>query len=128
MYVCVNLVMNIYSTTPPLQSSNSSRKKRPRTSVVLNPPKLTRMMIKLWELIVDYKDSSGRQISAIFMVLPTRKELTQYYQIIKKPMDLKKIKVCSVVCSVPCVWLCIINNYGKAVSLAISSVPLTTSY
>ena len=53
-------------------------------------------MIKLWELIVDYKDSSGRQISAIFMVLPTRKELPQYYQIIKKPMDLKKIKVCGV--------------------------------
>ena len=51
------------------------------------------MMIKLWELIVDYKDSSGRQISNIFMVLPTRKELPQYYQIIKKPMDLKKIKV-----------------------------------
>jgi SWI/SNF-related matrix-associated actin-dependent regulator of chromatin subfamily A protein 2/4 len=58
-----------------------------------NPPKLTRMMIKLWELIVDYKDTSGRQISSIFMVLPTRKELPQYYQIIKKPMDLKKIKV-----------------------------------
>ena len=51
------------------------------------------MMIKLWELIVDYKDSNGRQISNIFMVLPTRKELPQYYQIIKKPMDLKKIKV-----------------------------------
>ena len=61
--------------------------------MVPNPPKLTRMMIKLWELIVDYKDSSGRQISSIFMVLPTRKELPQYYQIIKKPMDLKKIKV-----------------------------------
>ena len=77
----------------PFQPSSSSRKKRPRPSVVPNPPKLTRMMIKLWELIVDYKDSSGRQISSIFMVLPTRKELPQYYQIIKKPMDLKKIKV-----------------------------------
>lgn len=50
-------------------------------------------MIKLWEMIVDYKDSDGRQVSSIFMVLPTRKELPEYYQIIKKPIDLKKIKV-----------------------------------
>ena len=51
-------------------------------------------MIKLWEMIVEYKDSSNRQISSVFMVLPTRKELPEYYQIIKKPIDLKKIKVC----------------------------------
>jgi len=43
---------------------------------------------------VDHKDSNGRQISSIFMVLPTRKELPNYYLIIKKPIDLKKIKVC----------------------------------
>ena len=42
---------------------------------------------------MDHKDSNGRQISSIFMVLPTRKELPNYYQIIKKPIDLKKIKV-----------------------------------
>ena len=90
----------IHNTLQPSASrsnSSGSSKKRPRPSVVPNPPKLTRMMIKLWELIVDYKDSNSRQISNIFMVLPTRKELPQYYQIIKKPMDLKKIKVC-VVC------------------------------
>ena len=37
--------------------------------------------------------STGRQLSAIFRVLPTRKELPEYYQIIKKPMDLRKIRV-----------------------------------
>ncbi len=55
--------------------------------------KSTRMMIKLWELMVSYKNSDGRRISEIFITLPTRKELPQYYQIIKKPIDLKKIKV-----------------------------------
>jgi SWI/SNF-related matrix-associated actin-dependent regulator of chromatin subfamily A protein 2/4 len=54
--------------------------------------KLTRMMIKLWEKMVEYQDREGRRISDIFMVLPTRKELPEYYQIIKKPIDLKKIK------------------------------------
>ena len=42
---------------------------------------------------MDHKDAAGRQISGIFMVLPTRKELPEYYTIIKKPIDLKKIKV-----------------------------------
>ena len=28
-----------------------------------------------------------------FMVLPTRKELPDYYQVIKLPMDMRKIKV-----------------------------------
>lgn len=52
------------------------------------------MMIKLWEMTLEVENSAGRQVSGIFMVLPTRKELPEYYQIIKKPVDLKKIKVC----------------------------------
>ena len=55
--------------------------------------KLTRMMIKLWELLVGFQDDMGRRISDIFMILPTRRELPEYYHIIKKPIDLKKIKV-----------------------------------
>ena len=51
------------------------------------------MMIRLWELIVDTQDSDCRRISDIFMQLPSRRELPEYYQIIKKPIDLKKIKV-----------------------------------
>lgn len=35
--------------------------------------------------------SDGRIISAPFMLLPTRKELPHYYQVIKKPIDIKKI-------------------------------------
>ena len=69
------------------------RKKRPKPSVMPNPPRLTRLMVKLWEMTVEAKNSSGRQISSIFMLLPTRRELPEYYQIIKKPIDLKKIKV-----------------------------------
>ena len=49
-------------------------------------------MISLWEAVVAYQDSTNRRISEIFMVLPTRRELPEYYQIIKKPIDLKKIK------------------------------------
>ena len=51
------------------------------------------MLMKLWDITVDYRDHTGRQIAGIFMVLPTRKELPEYYQIIRKPIDFKKIKV-----------------------------------
>ena len=47
----------------------------------------------MWELTVEARDRNGRRVSDIFMVLPTRRELPEYYQIIKKPIDLKKIKV-----------------------------------
>ena len=42
---------------------------------------------------METRDANGRCVSDIFMVLPSRRELPQYYQIIKKPIDLKKIKV-----------------------------------
>lgn len=72
---------------------DTKRKKRARAGgSQANPRRLTRAMVQLWEMVVDHRDPSGRQISSIFMVLPTRKELPNYYQIIKKPVDLKKIK------------------------------------
>ena len=37
--------------------------------------------------------STTRNLAEIFMVLPTRKELPDYYQIIKHPVDIRKIRV-----------------------------------
>lgn len=36
---------------------------------------------------------SGRQLSEFFVQLPTKKELPEYYELIRNPMDFKKIKV-----------------------------------
>lgn len=36
---------------------------------------------------------SGRQLSEVFVQLPSRKELPEYYELIRKPVDFKKIKV-----------------------------------
>lgn len=38
-------------------------------------------------------NSSGRQLSEVFIQLPSRKELPEYYELIRKPVDFKKIKV-----------------------------------
>jgi SWI/SNF-related matrix-associated actin-dependent regulator of chromatin subfamily A protein 2/4 len=71
---------------------SSKRKKTGRATAAPVSSKVIRMLMKLWDITVDYRDHTGRQIAGIFMVLPTRKELPEYYQIIRKPIDFKKIK------------------------------------
>lgn len=58
-----------------------------------NPPKLTVQMKKLLDIVIHYKDSDGRVLSGAFMQLPSRRELPDYYEVIKKPVDLRKIKL-----------------------------------
>lgn len=75
--------------------------------------KLQEQMERLIKVVTAYKDGSvhiihflhfsvsqrrylfsyGRILSEPFMQLPTRRELPDYYQIIKNPMDFKRIKV-----------------------------------
>lgn len=43
--------------------------------------------------ILSPYSSSGRQLSEVFIQLPSRKELPEYYELIRKPVDFKKIKV-----------------------------------
>ncbi|XP_059142940.1 transcription activator BRG1-like isoform X3 [Physella acuta] len=56
-----------------------------------NPPNLTRIMRKLYNIVVNYKDSDGRVLSSMFMHLPSKKLMPEYYEIIQKPIDFKKI-------------------------------------
>ena len=39
-----------------------------------------------------YKDEDGRVLSEPFMKLPTRKELPDYYEVIRRPVDISKIQ------------------------------------
>ncbi|KAG7231388.1 hypothetical protein INR49_011986 [Caranx melampygus] len=58
-----------------------------------NPPALTKKMKKIVDAVIKYKDSaSGRQLSEVFIQLPSRKELPEYYELIRKPVDFRKIK------------------------------------
>lgn len=47
----------------------------------------------LWFCVFPPPYSSGRQLSEVFIQLPSRKELPEYYELIRKPVDFKKIKV-----------------------------------
>lgn len=54
-------------------------------------PQLKRKMKKIIDMVMKYTDSEGRILSQPFMKLPTRKELPDYYEVIKKPIDINKI-------------------------------------
>ncbi|OWK02856.1 PBRM1, partial [Cervus elaphus hippelaphus] len=46
----------------------------------------------IYEAVKNYTDKRGRRLSAIFLRLPSRSELPDYYLTIKKPMDMEKIR------------------------------------
>lgn len=75
---------------------SKKQKKRgrpPAEKLSPNPPTLTKKMKKIVDAVIKYKDSSsGRQLSEVFIQLPSRKELPEYYELIRKPVDFKKIK------------------------------------
>lgn len=57
-----------------------------------NPPELTKKMKRLINAVSQYRNSEGRCLMDPFVILPTRRELPDYYQVIKQPIDLRKIK------------------------------------
>ncbi|CAF1118722.1 unnamed protein product [Adineta steineri] len=56
-------------------------------------PKLLKQLTKLLDFVVKYRDNEDNRIlSKPFMRLPTQKELPEYYETIKQPVDFNKIK------------------------------------
>lgn len=45
------------------------------------------------------RSSNGRQLSEVFIQLPSRKELPEYYELIRRPVDFRKIKVTARTCT-----------------------------
>lgn len=69
------------------------RRGRPPTEKMMpNPPKLVKLMKKIMDVVIRYEDSDGRILSEPFMVLPSRRALPDYYEVIRKPLDIRKIK------------------------------------
>merc|ERR1712003_85860 len=54
--------------------------------------RLLKKMRKLIEVVMQYEDSDGRVLSEPFYKLPSKKELPDYYEIIRKPVDIAKIQ------------------------------------
>uniref|UniRef100_A0A9J8ABN4 SWI/SNF related BAF chromatin remodeling complex subunit ATPase 2 n=2 Tax=Cyprinus carpio TaxID=7962 RepID=A0A9J8ABN4_CYPCA len=77
------------------EDADKAKKRRgrpPAEKLSPNPPKLTKQMNAIVDTVINYRDASGRQLSEVFVQLPSRKELPEYYELITKPVDFKKIK------------------------------------
>ncbi|XP_077428953.1 protein polybromo-1-like isoform X3 [Vanacampus margaritifer] len=74
----------------------SSKMKIRKTNVTLKKSKyltpLQQKLNELYESVKNYTDKRGRRLSTIFLRLPSRAELPDYYIAIKKPVDMEKIK------------------------------------
>ncbi|XP_030632413.1 LOW QUALITY PROTEIN: protein polybromo-1 [Chanos chanos] len=62
----------------------------PKKSKYLTP--LQQKLNELYEAVKNYTDKRGRRLSTIFLRLPSRAELPDYYVAIKKPVDMEKVK------------------------------------
>uniref|UniRef100_A0A671RQC3 Probable global transcription activator SNF2L2 n=1 Tax=Sinocyclocheilus anshuiensis TaxID=1608454 RepID=A0A671RQC3_9TELE len=77
------------------EDGDKAKKRRgrpPAEKLSPNPPKLMKQMNAIIDTVINYRDASGRQLSEVFVQLPSRKELPEYYELIRKPVDFKKIK------------------------------------
>ncbi|XP_050997335.1 protein polybromo-1 isoform X34 [Acomys russatus] len=62
----------------------------PKKSKYMTP--MQQRLNEVYEAVKNYTDKRGRRLSAIFLRLPSRSELPDYYLTIKKPMDMEKIR------------------------------------
>ncbi|KAK9506268.1 hypothetical protein O3M35_008237 [Rhynocoris fuscipes] len=60
------------------------------TPKVLDPITIQKLRT-LYITIRDYRDPKGRQLSQIFLKLPSKVEYPDYYEVIKKPINLEQI-------------------------------------
>uniref|UniRef100_A0A672F7I3 Si:dkey-226m8.10 n=1 Tax=Salarias fasciatus TaxID=181472 RepID=A0A672F7I3_SALFA len=68
------------------------RGRPPAEKLPPNPPELTRVLNTLVDMVINYKDGLGRQISKGFVQLPSKKEVPEYYELIRKPVDFRRIR------------------------------------
>ncbi|XP_078802847.1 polybromo 1, like isoform X2 [Oryzias latipes] len=62
----------------------------PKKSKYLTP--LQQKLNELYDSVRNFTDRRGRRLSTIFLRLPSRSELPDYYAAIKKPIDMERIR------------------------------------
>lgn len=70
------------------RSGVAASPKKARTQTTPLQQKLT----DLYEAVRNFTDNRGRRISAVFLRLPSRSELPDYYAAIKRPIDMERIR------------------------------------
>lgn len=72
------------------KAKESKRKEKPPPPPL--PPEVYDAMLKAWNAAKALRSPDGRDVAAIFMTKPSKKELPDYYKVIRNPIDLKTIR------------------------------------
>ena len=62
----------------------------PKKSKYLTP--LQQRLNELYDAVRNFTDRRGRRLSTIFLRLPSRSELPDYYATIKSPLDMERLR------------------------------------
>merc|ERR1712086_237008 len=73
------------------EGEGHGHEEEPRKKKKKGNKRMIKKMKKLLEVVMQYEDSDGRILSEPFYKLPSRKELPDYYEVIRKPVDIAKI-------------------------------------
>merc|ERR1719247_1964508 len=79
------------SPEPESSSKENRKKKKSQPSQPLDDETVKKMKA-LVDYIVEYEDSEGRRLSDPFIHLPPKRDLPDYYEQIKRPVDVSKIR------------------------------------
>ncbi|XP_033100393.1 protein polybromo-1-like isoform X2 [Anneissia japonica] len=69
-----------------------SPKKASLANLPKGPAPLSQKLSSLYAVIRDYRDSAQRELAVPFIRLPSKNEYPEYYQVIKKPIDMQRIQ------------------------------------
>ncbi|XP_071960980.1 protein polybromo-1-like isoform X2 [Antedon mediterranea] len=69
-----------------------SPKKASLANLPKGPAPLSQKLSSLYAVIRDYRDTAQRELAVPFIRLPSKNEYPEYYQVIKKPIDMQRIQ------------------------------------
>ncbi|XP_063070852.1 polybromo 1, like isoform X3 [Engraulis encrasicolus] len=74
------------------RSAGGASPKKPRAPHAPHTTPLQQRLSDLYEAVRSFTDARGRRLSTVFLRLPSRAELPDYYAAIKRPMDMERIR------------------------------------
>ncbi|WKX90196.1 hypothetical protein Q1695_009217 [Nippostrongylus brasiliensis] len=83
-----------FGTPAPVQVPKKTTPKTDRKleDMISRLPKHEQQIWRLYTMVRDATDTDGRKLATAFIKLPTKEEYPDYYEVIRKPMDLQRIQ------------------------------------
>jgi SWI/SNF-related matrix-associated actin-dependent regulator of chromatin subfamily A member 2/4 len=74
------------------EASSSMLKKRKAMPKATGSLLVTQEIQKIYDVLMSYEDMDGHIVTKDFVQLPSRKDLPDYYRVIRRPLDLKRLE------------------------------------